>query len=102
VAASTAAATPAPIAMRRHFASPGAPYVTTAGVAGLPSASANCAAVANRSAGSFASARRMHASTWGGMVSRTMRGGAGRSLITLATIACTVAPVNGGAPVSIS
>ena len=35
-------------------------------------------------------------------VSRTVRGDIGRSVITFAMIACALAPVNGGSPVSIS
>ena len=41
-------------------------------------------------------------STGDGTVSRTRLGGTGRSLTILATIACTVAPANGGSPVNIS
>src|SRR5688572_22549336 len=67
-----------------------------------PSASANFSAVANRSAGSLASAVRTAASTPGGTVSRSALGAVGRSVSTLATIVCTVGPVNGGLPTSIS
>ena len=35
-------------------------------------------------------------------MSRSCDGGAGSSVITLATIACAVGPVNGGSPASIS
>ncbi len=63
---------------------------------------AKSAAVAKRSAGSLASAVSTACSTWTGTVSRNVRSGVGRSLSTLATIACTLDPVNGGSPVSIS
>ena len=66
------------------------------------SADTKSCAEAKRSAGSFARALRTVLSTCGGTVSRTARGGVGRSVITLATMACTVEPVNGGSPVSIS
>ena len=66
------------------------------------SASANSAALANRSAGSFSSAVRIALSTSGGMVCRCGRIGRGGSVSTRATIACAVEPVNGGSPVSIS
>ena len=66
------------------------------------SASANACAVGKRSAGSFASAASTARSTCTGTVSRTLRGDTGRSVSTRATIACTLEPVNGGSPVSIS
>jgi hypothetical protein len=85
-----------------------APCVVIAGEPGddvkraSPSASANAFAPSNRSAGSFASAVITAASTCAGTVSRVVRIGVGLSVSTLATIACTVLPVNGGSPVSIS
>ena len=75
---------------------------TTVATPGRASASANCAAVANRSAGSFESAVRTAASTWGGTVFRCSMSERGSSVITRAMIACAVGPVNGGSPVSIS
>ena len=66
------------------------------------SASANSAAVANRSAGSFSSAVITAASTWRGIVCRCTASGRGVSVSTRATTACAVCPVNGGSPVSIS
>ena len=72
-------------------------------VPGAPrSASANSAALANRSAGSFSSAVRTASSTASGTRSRCRWSDAGFSVITLAMIACAVLPVNGGSPVSIS
>ena len=69
---------------------------------GLVSAAANSAAVANRSAGSFSSAVSTASSTVGRHALRWRRSGRGSSVITLATIACAVGPVNGGSPTSIS
>jgi hypothetical protein len=66
------------------------------------SAAANSAAVANRSAGSFSSAVSTASSTAGGIVSRRRVGAAGFSVMTLATIAWAVEPMNGGSPTSIS
>ena len=66
------------------------------------SASANSAAVANRSAGSFSSAVITAASTWRGIVWRCGSIGRGVSVTTRATTAWAVLPVNGGSPVSIS
>ena len=68
----------------------------------LTSASANSLAVAKRSAGSFCSAVSTACSTLGGIVSRIRVGAVGFSVITLATIDCTVLPENGGSPTSIS
>jgi len=65
-------------------------------------AAANSAAVPNRSAGSLCSAIRTASSTASGTVGRCRLGGAGVSVITLATIACAVLPMNGGSPTSIS
>jgi hypothetical protein len=45
---------------------------------------------------------RTAASTAGGTVGRCSASGRGASVITRATIACTVGPVNGGSPASIS
>ena len=69
---------------------------------GCVSASANSAAVAKRSAGSFSSAVSTAASTCGGIVCRCGSIGRGLSVTTRATTACAVVPVNGGSPVSIS
>src|SRR5690348_16595866 len=66
------------------------------------SAAANSAAVANLSAGSLASAVSTAYSTAGGTVSRSVDTAVGLSLMTFATTACTLDPVNGGSPVSIS
>ena len=66
------------------------------------SAWANCPAVANRSAGTGASACRMASSTAGGTVGRTARTLGGGSVSRLATMAWAVGPVNGGSPASIS
>jgi len=66
------------------------------------SASANSAAVTNRSAGSFSSAVSTAASTCRGMVCRWGMSGRGLSVSTRATTAWAVAPVKGGSPVSIS
>ena len=63
---------------------------------------ANSLGLPKRSAGSLASAVSTAASTCGGIVLRISVGRSGSALITFATIACTVAPVNGGSPVSIS
>jgi hypothetical protein len=65
-------------------------------------ARAKSAAVANRSAGNFARLRLTAASTAGGTVSRSVVSGVARSLKSRATMAWTVAPVNGGSPDSIS
>ena len=59
-------------------------------------------ALANRSAGSLASAVRTASSTFGGTVFRSWPRGRGSSAITLATMAWAVGPVNGGSPASIS
>ena len=74
---------------------------------GLPSerpfsAAANSAGVAKRSAGSFSNAVSTAASTCGETLLRWAVSGAGSAVITLATIAWAVLPVNGGSPVSIS
>ena len=69
---------------------------------GRASASANCAAVWNRSARSLASAFTTAASTWGGTDSRSCRSGRGRSVTTFAITDWTVGPVIGGSPASIS
>ena len=82
---------PAPIAAAR-----------TVVACGLTSAPANSAAVANRSAGSFSSAVSTAASTAGGMLRRCAVSPAGSAVITLATMACAVGPLNGGSPTSIS
>jgi hypothetical protein len=66
------------------------------------SASANCLAVANRSAGVRASALLTTWSSAADTVSRTVRIGGTVSVIIRAVIAAALAPVNGGAPASIS
>jgi hypothetical protein len=75
---------------------------TVVATPGRASASANCAAVAKRSAGSFSSAVSTAASTCGGIVWRWGSSGRGLSVTTRATTACAVLPVNGGSPESIS
>ena len=65
-------------------------------------ARANCAAVANRSAGALASALTIAASTSGGTVGRTMLTRVGASRNFRAKIASAVAPVYGGSPTNIS
>ncbi len=69
---------------------------------GLASASANSAAVPNRSAGSFSKDVSTAASMCDGMVWRWGSSGRGVSVTTRATMAWAVEPVNGGSPVSIS
>ena len=66
------------------------------------SAALKAPAVANRSAGSFSSAVSTASSTCGGTRSLRAASGAGRSVITFATMAWAVGPVNGGSPASIS
>ena len=66
------------------------------------SAWANCPAVANRSAGTGASTRRMASSTAGGTAGRAARTLGGGSVSRLITMAWAVGPVNGGSPASIS
>jgi len=65
-------------------------------------ASANSAAVANRSAGSFSSAVSTAASMLRGIVWRWVMSERGLSVTTRATTAWAVEPVNGGSPESIS
>ena len=77
---------------------PGTAPTTSAGL----SASANFSAVPNRSAGSFASALRIAASMASARYREPPRGAVGRSVSTLATMVCTVGPVNGGSPTTIS
>ena len=73
---------------------------------GLPvftsSAFAKSPALANRSAGVFASAFATAASTLNGTVSRSTRRCVGFSVISFAIIDCALAPVTGGSPASIS
>ena len=70
---------------------------------GAVSAAANAAAVANRSAGSFCQRGQHRVLDVRRDASRAAAmSGAGFSVITLATIACAVGPVNGGSPASIS
>ena len=92
----TAAATAA-----RPAASQGRRCGRAAG-AGASSASANCVTVANRSAGTFSSARKIACSTDAGTLRRTVRSGGTGSLKWRARIAWGVDPVNGGLPASIS
>ena len=68
----------------------------------LVNASANAFALSKRSAGSLANAVNTAVSTCGGTVSRSVCNDVGFSLSTLATIACTLPPVNGASPASIS
>ncbi len=70
----------------------------------LPSsnARANSAALPKRSAGSFWRAVAIASSRLTGVVFRSFPIGVGSSVITLATIAWAVGPVNGGSPASIS
>ena len=63
---------------------------------------ANWAALSNRSAGTLASAFSRAASTCGGTVSLMILIRVGFSPMTLAMIACTFDPVNGGSPASSS
>src|SRR3982750_3132071 len=106
VTSTAAASTPSAITLvrlARVATSAVVPPVLTPGSTSVRvSASANFSAVANRSAGSLASAVSTARSTARGTVSRTAVGAVGRSVSTLATIACTVDPLNGGSPVSIS
>ena len=66
------------------------------------SADANSAAVPKRSAGNFSSPRSTAVSSDGVTAFRVSDGRSTLALITLATTACTLEPVNGGSPVSIS
>src|SRR6185437_14473721 len=98
-----------PAAIDRHGADrrvPNGAAAAAAPAAAAPdsadSAAANSLALPNRSAGSFSSAVSTARSTAAGTVCRTLRGAAGSAVITLATIACAVGPVNGGSPTSIS
>src|SRR5258705_13053021 len=70
--------------------------------AGLFNASANSCADANRSAGVFSSARETAIATWAGTCRLTVASGRGSSVISRATTARVVPPVNGGSPDSIS
>jgi hypothetical protein len=65
-------------------------------------ASANSPALANRSAGTLATALRIACSTYPGTVSRTVRIAGGSCTVFRARIACGFDPVNGGSPASIS
>ena len=65
-------------------------------------AATNSSVVANRSAGTLASATSIARSTAGDTVSRTVRSGGTGELSRLAMIAWAVGPVNGGSPASIS
>ena len=66
------------------------------------SAAAKSAALLNRSAGSFASARPIAASTPEGIVGLSVAAEGAGAFITLASTACALGPVNGGSPTSIS
>jgi hypothetical protein len=68
----------------------------------LSSARTNSPALAKRSAGVFDSARATAASSAGETVSRRTRSRVGVSVISLAMIDCTLPPVTGGSPASIS
>jgi hypothetical protein len=67
-----------------------------------PSAREKSATDANRSAGTFDNAFAMAASTLSGTVERTVRTCIAGSVSSLAMTACTVLPVMGGSPTSIS
>jgi hypothetical protein len=69
---------------------------------GFASASANFAAVSNRSAASFCNAFTTAAATLGGTVFRTFVTGAGSSVTIFEMICCALLPICGGSPVSIS
>ncbi len=70
--------------------------------AGLASASANCAALANRSAGNLANACVSAALTLAGTIGLRVATGTASSVTTFVNTACTVGPVCGGSPTSIS
>ena len=75
----------------------------TAARPGAPaSASAKCAAEANRSAGSFANALASAASITADTSPRTTASRIGGSVSSFAMMACAVGPVCGGSPASIS
>ena len=101
-AATTATASPAAMATRRL----GMPRTAAEGLTSLGpapySAATNSSVVANRSAGTLASATSIARSTAGDTVSRTVRSGGTGELSRLAMIAWAVGPVNGGSPASIS
>ena len=65
----------------------------TDGAADAVSASANCAALTNRSAGAFASAWETAASMAGGIVSRSRRTDGTGSVNRLAITTCALGPV---------
>jgi ABC-type transporter Mla maintaining outer membrane lipid asymmetry permease subunit MlaE len=69
---------------------------------GLPSASANAVALANRSAGSFSSAFATAAATLGGTVFRNCVTAATGSAMIFMMICCAEPPRCGGWPASIS
>ena len=71
-------------------------------MAGGDSASANCDAVLNRSAGTVAIAFRTAESTASGTSSRDARGEGAGELRRFAMTAVSVEPRNGGSPASIS
>src|SRR5262245_40428801 len=91
---------------RRNVAFVNVRAVTAAGAAGsvptLAIAELNAVVVSQRSAGSFWSAAWMARSRAAGTVLRRDAIDPGRSVKTLATIACVVGPVNGGSPSNIS
>jgi hypothetical protein len=72
------------------------------GAAAAASAWAICAAVANRSAATGASARWIACSTASGTLGRARRTRGTSPLSRRAITACAVGPVNGGSPASIS
>lgn len=65
-------------------------------------ASANSRAEAKRSAGNFSSAFATAPATCAGTDFRCAVSSFGTSVMTLATIACALGPVNGGSPINIS
>ena len=71
-------------------------------VVSVCSARENSATLLNRSAGTVESAFRIARSTDSGTLGRTERALGGGSVRRLTSIACVVAPVNGGSPTSAS
>ena len=100
--ATPAAASAQRFAGRRDATLPAADDTPPCPNPGFASASAKAAALANRSAGNFSSAFATAAATFPGTVFRCAVSSFGDSVITLATIACALGPVNGGSPISIS
>ena len=99
----TPIATPAAARRRNGRLGTGRAAASGEGAAGAAtSASANCSVVANRSAGSFAIALVIAASTAGGTFGRTSRIEGIRSIDWRARITCGEEPANGGSPMSVS